>query len=134
VSTLDTAALRHLAPLTELLGIEVVDAEPSVVRLTVAWRPELCTAAGVLHGGVLMALADSAGATCAFLNLPTGASTATIESKTNFLRAVRNGDVVATARPLHIGSSTIVVETEIHDRADRLIAKVTQTQAVLAPS
>jgi uncharacterized protein (TIGR00369 family) len=134
VSTLDTSALRHMAPLTEVLGVEVVDAEPSVVRLTLEWRPELCTAGGLLHGGVLMALADSAGAVCAFLNLPTGASTATIESKTNFLRAVRNGEVVATSRPLHIGSSTIVVETEIHDRADRLVAKVTQTQAVLTPT
>jgi 1,4-dihydroxy-2-naphthoyl-CoA hydrolase len=131
VTDLDTAGLRRLMPLLELLGIEVLGAEPTMVRLGLEWRPELCTGGGVLHGGIVMALADSAGATCAFLNLPTGAGTATIESKTNFLRAVRDGGVVASARPLHIGSSTIVVETEVHDRADRLVAKVTQTQAVL---
>jgi uncharacterized protein (TIGR00369 family) len=78
-----------------------------------------------------MALADSAGAACAVLNLPAGAGTATIESKTNFFRAVRDGRVVAVSRPLHVGSSTIVVETEVRDRSERLVAKVTQTQAVL---
>jgi 1,4-dihydroxy-2-naphthoyl-CoA hydrolase len=78
-----------------------------------------------------MALADSAGAACAFLNLPDGASgTSTIESKTNFLRAVRQGTAVATARPLHVGSGTVVVETELRNEG-HLVAKVTQTQVVL---
>jgi uncharacterized protein (TIGR00369 family) len=65
------------------------------------------------------------------LNLPPGAGTATIESKTNFFRAVRDGRIVAESRPLHVGSSTIVVETEVRDGSERLVAKVTQTQAVL---
>jgi uncharacterized protein (TIGR00369 family) len=79
-----------------------------------------------------MGLADSAGATCAFLNLPEGsAATATIESKTNFLRAVIDGHVEAVARPLHVGRTTIVVDTELRDAAGRLVARTTQTQAVL---
>ncbi len=78
-----------------------------------------------------MALADSAGASCAFLNLPTGAGTTTVESKTNFLRAVREGRAAAIARPLHIGRTLIVVETEVRDTGHRLAAKVTQSQIVL---
>jgi len=101
--------------------------------MTMAWAERLTTGNGILHGGALMALADSAGAGCASLNLPEDAAgTSTIESKTNFLGAVRDGDVVATARPLHVGKTTIVVETEIR-AGDRLVAKVTQTQAVLRP-
>jgi len=81
-----------------------------------------------------MALADSAGAACAFLNLPPDASgTSTIESKTNFLGAVRGGEVTATSTPLHRGGTTIVVETAVRDSAGRLVAKVIQTQLVLRP-
>jgi uncharacterized protein (TIGR00369 family) len=87
-----------------------------------------------MHGGALMSLADTAGATCAFLNLPPGAGTGTIESKTNFFRAVRDGHVDAVARPLHVGRSTIVVQTELQDAAGRRVAIVTQTQAVLSSS
>ncbi len=125
----DTPTLHQTMPLCESLGMEVTTAEPEIVVLGLDWRPDLCTSGGVLHGGVLVALADSAGATCAFLNLPAGATTATIESKTNFFAAVRGGRVMAAARPLHVGSTTIVVETELHDD-ERLVAKVTQTQAV----
>jgi uncharacterized protein (TIGR00369 family) len=78
-----------------------------------------------------MALADSAGGVCAFLNLPPGGTTATIESKTNFLGAVRDGAVTARARPLHIGKTTIVVETDVFDASGRRVARTTQTQAVL---
>jgi len=79
-----------------------------------------------------MGLADAAGAYCAFLNLPAGAGgTATIESKTNFFRAVREGHVHARSRPLHRGRTTIVVETDVFDDADKHVARVTQTQAVL---
>jgi uncharacterized protein (TIGR00369 family) len=95
------------------------------------WREDRCTAGGVLHGGALMTLADSLGGICAFLNLPEGAGTSTIESKTNFLRAVKGGTARATARPLHVGRQTIVVQTEVRDDAGRLVAFVTQTQAVL---
>jgi 1,4-dihydroxy-2-naphthoyl-CoA hydrolase len=128
-----TDSLKALMPLVALLGIEVERAAAEEVRLGLAWRPELCTSNGLLHGGAIMALADSAGATCVVLNLPEGAGTATIESKTNFFRAVRDGRVVAGSRPLHVGSSTIVVETEVRDDKDRLVAKATQTQAVLRP-
>jgi uncharacterized protein (TIGR00369 family) len=81
-----------------------------------------------------MALADTCGGACAFLNLPDGATgTATIESKTNFLRAVSGGHVTASSRPLHRGRTLIVVETELTDPGERLVAKVTQTQAVHYP-
>jgi 1,4-dihydroxy-2-naphthoyl-CoA hydrolase len=79
-----------------------------------------------------MALADSAGGVCAYFNLASpDQRTATIESKTNFLGAVRSGTLTATSTPLHVGSSTIVVETEVRDSAKHLVAKVTQTQAIL---
>lgn len=78
-----------------------------------------------------MALADTAGASCAFLNLPPGAGTTTVESKTNFLRAVRHGSAVAVSSPIHVGRSLIVVETEVRDSSARLAAKVTQSQMVL---
>jgi len=119
-------------PFASQLGIEVTTAESAEVRGTMAWVPELCTAGGVLHGGALMALADTLGAICAFLNLPEGATTATVESKTNFFRPVREGQVKATARPLHVGRSFIVVQTAVVDASERPVAMVTQTQAVLA--
>lgn len=98
------------------------------------WAPERCTTGGVLHGGALMALADSTGAYCAVLNLPPGAGTATIESKTNFFQAVREGFVDAVSTPLHVGRTTIVVQTDLHDNQGRRVARVTQTQAVLLAS
>jgi uncharacterized protein (TIGR00369 family) len=111
-----------------------VSSTPDAVVISVDWKPELCTSNGLLHGGVIMALADSAGGACAFANLPDGAiGTSTIESKTNFLGAVKSGAITATATVLHRGSTTIVIETSVRDDADRLIAKVTQTQAVLRP-
>jgi 1,4-dihydroxy-2-naphthoyl-CoA hydrolase len=124
--------VRVEIPFASQLGIEVTEADPAEVRGTMAWAPELCTAGGILHGGALMAFADTLGATCAFLNLPEGAATATVESKTNFFRPVRKGHVAATARPLHIGRSFIVVQTELFDAEDQPVAIVTQTQAVLA--
>src|SRR5690242_12546285 len=102
-------------PFAAGLGITVTEASPGQVRAAMDWAPERCTAAGILHGGALMSLADTAGAVCAVLNLPEGASTATIESKTNFFRAVRAGTVHATARPLHVGRSFIVVQTDLAD-------------------
>ena len=78
-----------------------------------------------------MTLADSAGAVCAFLNLPAGGRTVTIESKTNFFGVVREGDVRARSRPLHRGRTTIVIETDLNDATDRHVARTTQTQAGL---
>ncbi len=119
-------------PLAAALGMRAETYTADRVVLSLDWAPQLCTAGGVLHGGVLMALADSAGGACALLNLPDGASaTATIESKTNFLAAVRGGAVTATSHALHRGAATIVVETEVRDAAGKLVAKVTQTQMVL---
>src|SRR5438067_13675555 len=119
-------------PFAVELGIELVDARAEEVRARLEWSARLCTTGGVLHGGVLMSLADTAGAVCAFLNLPAeGSGTTTIESKTNLLAAVRHGAVTATATPLHVGRTLIVVETALRDGDGRLVAKTTQTQAVL---
>jgi 1,4-dihydroxy-2-naphthoyl-CoA hydrolase len=124
-----------MMPFAAVLGVELLDATADEVRARVAWDPSRCTAGGVLHGGVLMGLADSAGGLCAFLNLPEGsAGTTTIESKTNFLRAVREGHVEAVARPLHAGRTTVVVDTELRDAGGRLVSRTTQTQAVITGS
>jgi uncharacterized protein (TIGR00369 family) len=128
----DTETLLAMMPFAATLGIEGVTAAPEQVTGRVRWEESRCTSFGILHGGVLMALADSIGAYCAVLNLPEGAGTSTIESKTNFLRAVRSGHVEARARPLHVGRTTIVVDTELYDDQERLVGRVTQTQAVLA--
>jgi 1,4-dihydroxy-2-naphthoyl-CoA hydrolase len=125
-----TEMVRAQMPLGETLGLRFFGGEDEV-DATIAWAPELCTAGGILHGGVLMTLADSAGAVCAFLNMPEGARTSTIESKTNFLGAVRSGTVRARSRPLHIGKATVVVETDVLDESGRLVARTMQTQAVL---
>lgn len=128
-----TDLIRSTMPLCATLGVTAESADAEMVVLTVTWAPELCTSGGLLHGGVVMALADAGGGACASFNLPEGATgTSTIESKTNFLGAVRDGEVTATSSPLHVGSTTIVVETEVRNR-DRLVAKVTQTQIVLRP-
>ena len=127
-----TEMIRALMPLAVTLGFRADAYEADVVVLSMDWAPSLCTAGGILHGGVLMALADSAGAACAVLNLPDGATgTTTIESKTNFVGAVRSGSVSATSSVLHRGGTTIVVETVVRDGAGKLVAKVTQTQLVL---
>jgi len=124
--------IEKMMPLAATLGIRTDEYTPERVVLSLDWAPSLCTANGILHGGVIMALADSAGGASAMLNLPEGATgTATVESKTNFLGAVRGGIVTATATPLHRGGTTIVVETSVRDSAERLVAKVTQTQLVL---
>ncbi len=117
-------------PFARELGIHSVSAEREEVRGRVDWAPHRCTIGGVLHGGVLMSLADSLGAVCAFLNLPEGATTATIESKTNFFRPVSSGFVEAVARPLHVGRSVIAVQTDLHDEGGHRVGLVTQTQAV----
>ena len=118
-------------PFARSLGIELTTADPARVHGSMAWTEERCTAAGTLHGGALMAFADTLGAICAFLNLPDGATTATVESKTNFFRPVLQGHVTGTSRPLHVGRSFIVVQTELVDDDRRAVAMVTQTQAVL---
>ena len=127
-----TQTVRAAMPYAETLGLELLAASPDEVRGRIAWEERLTTAAGLLHGGALMGLADTIGAYCAYLNLPEGSTaTATIESKTNFFAAVRSGVIEARSRPLHRGSRTIVVETDLFDDGGKHVARVTQTQAVL---
>jgi putative phosphoribosyl transferase len=127
----DLAGLVAMMPFAAGLGIVLDAAAAGEVRARMAWAPERCTSGGILHGGVLMAFADSLGGICAFLNLPPGALTATTSSTTVFTRAVRSGEVTAVTRPLHVGRSVIVVQTDLTDDAGRRVAQVTQTQAVL---
>jgi 1,4-dihydroxy-2-naphthoyl-CoA hydrolase len=127
----DPGQLVATMPFAALLDIEIDAASAEEVVGRLAWSPERCTAGGVLHGGALMTLADSLGGVCAFLNLPPRAGTATISSSTNMLRAVREGEVTGISRPLHAGRSVIVVETGLRDGEGRLVAQVTQAQAVL---
>ena len=125
------AELVAMMPFTAGLGVVLDAAQPDEVRGRLAWAPELCTTGGLLHGGALMAFADSLGGICAFLNLPPGARTATTSSATVFTRAVRDGEVTAVTRPLHVGRTVIVVQTDLSDSTGRRVAQVTQTQAVL---
>ena len=121
-----------MMPFTKTLGMELISASPERVLARAQWAAERCTASGVLHGGYLMALADSVGAASAVVNLPQGAMTATLESKTNFFRPVTEGDITITATPVHIGRSTIVVQTDITDDDGHLVSRTLQTQTVKA--
>src|SRR5215472_14301041 len=119
---------QQMLPFAELLGIEFVSAAPDkiVARMTV--REDLCTRPAVLHGGAVMAFADTLGATGTFLNLPEGAGTTTIESKTNFIAPAPAGTrVTGTATPLHRGRRTMVWQTRVTTAEGKLVALVTQT-------
>ena len=123
--------LLALMPYAVALGVELESASAEQAVGHLAWAPHRCTAGGILHGGALIALADTVGAVCAYLGLPPGASTATTSSTTHLFRAVRDGRVTATARPLHHGRTLIVIQTDLVDSHGRPIAQVTQTQATL---
>jgi uncharacterized protein (TIGR00369 family) len=127
----DLRALLAMTPFAAQLGVVLDAAGADEVRGHLAWAPERCTSGGTLHGGAVMGLADSLGGLCAFLNLPPGAGTATVSSGTVFTRAVREGEVSAVTRPLHVGRTVIVVQTDLSDQAGRRVAQVTQVQAVL---
>jgi len=120
-----------IMPFVQHCGITIASATREEVKGSLAWRVELCTTAGVIHGGALMTFADSLGAMCAFLNLPEAATTSTIESKTNFFRPVTKGAVHGTATPIHVGRTTIVVQTDLRNGDGKRVALVTQTQAVI---
>jgi 1,4-dihydroxy-2-naphthoyl-CoA hydrolase len=127
-----TEAMHEAIPLAKTLDVRILANRPEEVRCRLDWSDALSGAGVGLHGGSTMALADIAGGICAFLNLPNGAAgTTTIESKTNFLRAVRSGYVEAVSRPLHAGRSVVVIETDVIDAEGRLTARVTQSQIVL---
>jgi len=128
---MDTAGLLESMPFVVACGVQIDSAEPHEVRGGLDWAPEKCMIGGGLHGGILMSLADCLGAVCAFLKLPPGANTSTIESKTNFLRASRQVRVTAVSTPLRVGRTTIVVQTDIRDETGKVVALVTQTQIVL---
>ena len=127
-----TAIGHEMMPFTKTLGLEVITATADKVLARAEWAVGRCTASGRLHGGYLMALADSVGAVCGVFNLPQGAATTTVESKTNFFRPVTRGRITITAVPVHIGRSTVVVQTDIADADGRLVSRTTQTQAVRA--
>lgn len=119
-------------PFAELLGIEFLSAATDKIRAEMVVREDLCTNPAVLHGGAIMALADTLGAVGTIVNLPQGAGTTTIESKTNFLASAAVGTrVVGETTPIHRGRRTMVWQTRISTVEGRLVALVTQTQLVL---
>jgi len=126
----ELGALIALMPFAADLGIELEEASPDRVVATLPWAPRLCTAGGILHGGALMTLADSAGALVAFLGLADGATTATITSTTHMFRSVLAGPVQAVALPLHRGRSTVSVQTSVSGPEGTLVAQTTQVQAI----
>lgn len=131
---MDIESLKKIiAPaLPGYLGIELLEAAPERVTAALLARPELSNGAGIMHGGALMALADTLGACATILNLPQGARTTTIESKTNFLGAVPIGTrVTAECTAFHRGKTTMVWQTQIRGPDGRLCAVVSQTQLVL---
>jgi 1,4-dihydroxy-2-naphthoyl-CoA hydrolase len=125
--------LAALMPFAQQLGMTVDEASADRVVARLAWAPELCTVAAVMHGGALMSLADTAGALVAFLGLPDGATTATITSTTQLFRPVTGGTVRAVAVPLHRGRTTVTAQTSLYDDDGRLVAQTTQVQAVRPP-
>ena len=130
---LDAATIteRFKGTLGELLGIRFVEASPERVVAELTYREDLTTVGGALHGGTLMAFADTVGAAATVVNLPPGAATTTLESKTNFFAPGRPGVVRAEATPLHRGKRTQVWQTRVTDGGGRLLSLTTQTQMVL---
>jgi 1,4-dihydroxy-2-naphthoyl-CoA hydrolase len=123
-------ALQPLFP--GLLGMQLSEVGPERVVASMEVRAELCTTGDVLHGGAIMAFADTLGAVATFVNLPKGARTTTIESKTNFLGAAAAGSrVVGVCTPFHRGRTTMVWQTLVRSEAGKLCAVITQTQMVL---
>jgi 1,4-dihydroxy-2-naphthoyl-CoA hydrolase len=129
---MESGQMLAVQPFPRLMGVEVTEAGKTLVRGRLHVRPELCTASHIMHGGAIMAFADTLGATGAFLNLPEGALTTTIESKTNFISPAPEGTtVLAESTPVHIGRRSSVWQTRITREDGKLVALVTQTQMVL---
>ena len=120
--------------LPDLLGMEFTDVTPDKVIARLAVRKDLCTVGDNLHGGAIMAFADTLGAVAAILNMPEGSRTTTIESKTNFIGGAALGTrVTGESVPVHKGRTTVVCQTTLRSEAGKLVALVTQTQLVIAP-
>jgi 1,4-dihydroxy-2-naphthoyl-CoA hydrolase len=132
--TAELDTLVALMPFAGQLGITLREASPERVVAELTWSPQLCTAGGVMHGGALMTLADTAGALVAFLGLPAGATTATINSTTQLLRPVTAGTVRAEAVPLRRGRTTVTVQTSLRGDNGTLVAQTTQVQAIRPPA
>lgn len=124
---------ERMPPFAALMGVEFISLEPERVVAELDVRPELCNGTrGVLHGGAIMAFADTLGATGTVINLPEGGRTATLESKTNFISGAPVGSrVTGELTPLHRGRRTMVWQTRITTADGKLVAVVTQTQMVL---
>ena len=117
------------------LGFDFTETSQDLLKATLTVREDLCNGTGIMHGGALMTLADTMGALGTMMNLPHGAGTTTIESKTNFFAAVHSGETItAECTPLHRGKRTMVWQTRIHTEKGKLAALITQTQLVLTPS
>jgi 1,4-dihydroxy-2-naphthoyl-CoA hydrolase len=122
----------EMLPFAHLLGIEFVSASPEKIVAEMTVREDLCTRPAVLHGGAVMAFADTLGATGTILNLNEGAGTTTIESKTNFIAPAPVGTrVIGEATPIHRGRRTMIWQTRVTTAEGRLVALVMQTQLVL---
>ncbi len=132
--TKTTAVQEVLKPLFPgLLGVELIEVTLDRVVASMLVRPDLCTSGGILHGGAIMAFADTLGAVGTFVNLPVGGRTTTIESKTNFLGAVRVGtQAIGESTPVHRGRTTMVWQTRIKSDSGKLCALVIQTQMILS--
>ena len=126
----DLAALTALMPFAAHIGMVLDEASPERVVARLEWAGQLCTSGGLMHGGALMALADSAVALVTYLGLRPGQSTATITSTTNMFRPVKAGAVRAVAIPLHRGRTTISAQASLYDSDNRLVAQTSQVQAV----
>jgi len=128
--SVDLDALLALMPFAGHLGLVLDEADDSRVVIRLDWAPHLCTSGGVMHGGALMSLADTAGALVTFLGLPEGKATATITSTSHMFRPVTSGTVRAVAVPVHRSRTTVTAETSIFDAEDRLVAQTVQVQAI----
>jgi 1,4-dihydroxy-2-naphthoyl-CoA hydrolase len=126
----DLEALVALMPFAAHLGLVLDEAGPDRVVARLAWDPHLCTTSGIMHGGVLMSLADTVGALVTFLGLPEGATTATITSTSQMFRPVSGGSVRAVGVPVHRGRTTVTAQTSLYDAQERLVAQTTQIQVV----
>jgi uncharacterized protein (TIGR00369 family) len=129
---IDAAALVATMPFAVHAGIEITAATKETVVGHLDWSEDICTIGGIAHGGALMTLADSLGAVAAFLNLPDGASTATVSSTTSLVRALREGRATGTTTLVNVGRRFITIRTDVVDDAGKLLITTTQVQAVLS--
>ncbi len=125
-------ARKNLPPFMKLLGVELITVEPDRIEARMTAREDMGNGVGILHGGAYMSFADYLGALGTVVNLPQGAGTATLESKTNFFApALIGSTVIGTSTPLHKGRRTMVWQTRLSNPEGRLLAMITQTQMVL---